>query len=112
MGLEYYLIKPRTKEMFYLGKYDWYLLEGISRYQCMTAEYENYKDVLKDLIFADCYDADDTMEYMCTLASEIFDFVEGEKVQIVSDCDDDIFWSRYKEVKDICNIARSIYGDC
>lgn len=111
MSAEYYIIKPRTKEKFYLGRQPFYMLEGINRHDIQVAEYEHYKDVIKDIIEADCYDLDDTMEYLTTLANEIFEFVEGEQVQVVSDCDDITYWFQYKEVKCICEITRRIYGD-
>lgn len=112
MGLDYYIIKPRTKEMFYLGRELWYQLEGMQHYKCGSVEYEDMYDVVHDIIEAHCYNPEDTMEYITTLAYEIFDFVEGEEVQLVSDCDEDTSWlNEYKEVKDIMEISRRIYGN-
>lgn len=111
MGVEYYIIKPKTKEMFYLGKDLWYQLEGISHFSPKYTEYECVEDVICDIIKAHCYVDDDRMEYITTLAYEIFTFVEGEKVLLVSDCDEDISWrDEFKEVKDIIEISQQIYG--
>jgi len=113
MGIEYYIIKPRTKEMFYLGKDLWYNLEGIPSKEPNFPEWEDWEDVLCDIIRARCFVSDDTMEYMMNLASEIWDFCDCEEVRLANDCEgDNLEWlSEYKEVKDISDICREVYGD-
>lgn len=112
MGIEYYIIKPRTKEMFYLGKDLWYNMEGIPQREPNFTEYRDWEDVACDLIRARCYSCEDTMEYISLLAQEIYDFTDLEEVRIANDCEDDISWLKeYKEVKDISDICREAYGD-
>lgn len=111
MGVEYYIIKPRTKEMFYLGKGQWYWLEDMPIRNPRIPMYETYDEVLVDIIQTGCYVEDDTMKYMVTLANAIFQFVNGAEVQLVSDCDSDTPWlNTYKEVGDIQAISREVYG--
>lgn len=116
MGVEYYIIKPRTQEKFYLGKDLWFNLDGMSHLKCCYAEYENWIDVLKDIVQAECYNIDDRMEYMRLLSEEIFDFVDTEEVRVANDCESEEYtdepnWQEFKETKCICEITRRIYGD-
>ena len=59
MGTEYYILKPRTKEMFHLGKDLWYNLEGISQREPNFPEWQEYEDTACDIIRAHCYVSDD-----------------------------------------------------
>lgn len=112
MGVEYYLIKPRTAEMFYLGKGSWRSMEEMPDIKARKTEYNDYVDILADMVRAGCYTQEDTMEFMTQLAYEIFDFQEEDEVQLVSDCDNDTEWlAAYKEVKSIIDIAEEIYKE-
>ena len=111
MGIEYYIIKPRTEEKFYLGKDLWYNLEGMPQREPNFPNYQEWEDVACDIIKARCFSSDDTMEFIMLLSSEIYDFVESEEVRIANDCEDEIDWMDYKEVKDIHEICREVYGD-
>lgn len=111
MGVEYYIINPKTKEMFYLGKDLWYQLEDISQFSPQYTNYECVDDVICDIIRAHCYVDEDRMEYITTLAYEIFTFVDGQEVLLVSDCNEDTSWlNEFKEVKSIIEISKYIYG--
>lgn len=111
MGTEYYILKPRTKEMFHLGKDLWYNLEGISQREPNFPEWQEYEDTACDIIRARCYVSDDNMEYIMSLAYEIFEFCDCEEVRLANDCENDISWlDEYKETMSISDICRKVYG--
>lgn len=112
MGIEYYIIKPRTKEMFYLGKDLWYNMEGLPQREPNFTEYRDWEDVACDIIRARCWVSDDRMEYIMELADAIYEFCDCEEVRLANDCEDNAEWlNEYKETVDISDVCRKVYGD-
>lgn len=112
MGTEYWLLSPRTKESFYLGKNRWYQMDKLNYCHAEEPDYECTKDVMVDIIEADCWDCEDTLGYLLELAHEIFQFTLRGPVQLVNDCMDDFeeLMEGVTEVKDIIEITESYYS--
>ena len=113
MGVEHYILKPRTKEMYYLGKGSWHFLGGIPNYRADFTAYDYWEDVACDIIKAGCYSCEDTMLFISSLAEDIFDFCECEEVRLANDCEMNAneWLDTYTEVKSIENICREVYGE-
>lgn len=108
MGVEYYLVKPDKQEIFELGRHI-EPFEGIRAYPAKPAyaEYDYFKEFFLDLVesngslIGDSY----TFEEVQNFAYEIWEWIEGEKVYITSDCSKDESWTTY-------NVTGSIYDYC
>lgn len=112
MVTEYWLLSPRTKETFYLGKNKWYQMEGLNNHHAEYSEYECTKDVMLDIIDADCWECDDTLGYLLELAHEIFSFTLKGPVQLINDCMENFpeLMEGTTEVKDIIQITENYYS--
>lgn len=103
MATEYYIIKPETKQQFYLGRRITHL-DGIPNYtynkepNCSTWEYPD--EVVEDLWLNASYflEGDYRLEQIKMFAMEIYEFCLG-KVFLISDCNDD--YVKYRDYEEI-----------
>lgn len=106
MGIEYYIIKPSTKEKFYLGKH-WGTLEGIVQwchhadinYEGAYTDYECFNDFVVDVIdnLYDVLPSFYTWESILDFLYKIYEFIQ-DKVYIDNDCSDNTSWVDYKKI--------------
>ena len=101
MGIEYYLVKPEKKEVFYLGKH-FTCPDGIAdRNYKKEADYIDYDcwddflwDFLKDNSF--CFD-DMTLENIKEAIYKVYEWCSDGKVYFDHDCNNNREWTDWKE---------------
>ncbi len=100
MGVEYYIVKPSKKQIFYLGRRISYL-EGISNNikGADYASYENYQDVWLDVFENSHYFLESNYELaqLNEFFYEIFEFCD-DKVYLDNDCNDNRIWKDWEEI--------------
>lgn len=102
MGTEYYIIKPATKQKFYLGRRISYL-DGINSWcHKQKAEYcnwENYQEVLADIFENSQYflERDISMGQLQDFCYAIFEFC-NDQVYLDNDCSNNTVWFDYEEI--------------
>lgn len=119
MGIEYYLIKPEKKEIFYLGKH-FVGFEGIpsATYKDIKdASYPDYEDwdeffwdTLKEnwsyFLFCDL-----TLEQASTVIYEIYEWCISDKVILDHDCSSTTsVWTKWKETGNISSILERLHN--
>lgn len=105
MATEYYIVKPETKQVFYLGKRISYL-DGICEFsrtnEAKYPTWECYEDVVFDIqenakYFLQGW-SDITVGQVWDFCSQIWDFCEG-KVYLDNDCSDNHkVWKDWEEI--------------
>ena len=110
MSTEYWIVNPRKKEIFYLGKH-WDSLDGINQYtykaKAEIPTWEDYHEVVLDLIGNNCnyLQPTDTLGRINRMAYEIFQWCYGEEVYVDSDASDNcVNWSSWDETGDMLKI--------
>ena len=119
MGIEYFLIKPEKKEVFYLGKH----FSGFSEIPSMTyrasledATYPNYddwEDFFWDTLrenweyFLYC---DLTLEQASEVIYRIYEWCTSDRVILDNDCSPSAdLWKDWEETGDITKILGEIH---
>lgn len=119
MGIEYYLVKPEKKELFYLGKH----FEGFSNIKntnycniltkASFPEYDDWYDFFWDTLqtnwsyFASC---DLTLEQTSDVIHQIYEWCISDRVILSSDCSSTCeIWKDWKETGDITSILEKIH---
>lgn len=108
MATEYYIVKPGSKELYYLGKH-LRTFEGINdiRYRCSAdyIRYENSHELMMELL--DNYDYDCgwmTIEQLQYLAHNIYEWC-NEPVILDNDCSDTFNnYNDYTETGSVLNV--------
>ena len=118
MGIEYYLLKPDKKELFYLGKHFYGFDKIPSATYGKEADYPKYED-WDDFFWSvlrENWDYFMTMEV--TLAEvndiiyKIYDWSVDSKVILANDCQEDAAsWLDWKETESIITILEEIHGE-
>lgn len=101
MGTEYYIVKPKTKQAFYLGKRISYL-DGLSNMEPKYPEWEYWEDVVFDLQQNSRYfleGGDMTVGQVWDFCNAIYEFCDS-KVFLGDDCDETDSITNYKNWKD------------
>lgn len=104
MGTEYYIIKPSTKQKFYLGKRISFL-DGIPTWthsqEARYPEWECWEDVIADIQENARYflEGDYRVGQIWDFCSAIYDFCD-DKVYLDDDCNDENSktWKDYEEI--------------
>jgi hypothetical protein len=102
MASEYYIVKPSTKQIFYLGKRITHL-EGISNWtyskQANYVDWECYEDVVMDLQENSKYfvDADYRIGQIWDFCNAIYEFCDAP-VYMDNDCSDNTEWKDWQEI--------------
>lgn len=100
MGVEHYLVKPKEKTVFELGKGAWSLLDFFKvRSEVLLDEFQEQIDVwnISDLelliegIKTEVFYGDLGQEYLNEVADKIMKFANGNEVYYMSDCYDTYF---------------------
>ena len=111
MGIEYYLVKPRKKEVFYLGKH-MNCPEGITnrtyKDEANYIEYDCFDDFFWDFLkenYETFYDL--TLESAKDAIYEIYKWCD-DKVYWDNDCREDIRWAKWKESKSLTDVFERI----
>ena len=101
MGTEYYIVKPKTKQAFYLGRRISYL-DGLSDREPKYSEWEYWEDVVFDLQENSRYfleGGDMTVGQVWDFCNAIYEFCDSE-VFLGNDCDETDSITNYKNWKD------------
>ena len=120
MGIEYYLVKPEKKELFYLGKH----FNGFSEIRSTTyfesldkanyPTYEDWEDFLWDVLRTNWYyflDCDLTLEQTFDVIHQIYEWCVSDKVILDNDCSNTCeTWKEWKETGDITTILEVIHN--
>ena len=109
MSVEYYIVKPNKKQLFYLGKRISYL-EGIvnNQHEPEYASYETYEDVWLDIFLNSHYflEGDYELEQINNFCYQIFEFCD-DKVYLDNDCNDQKIWDESWEEIDLFDTLES-----
>ena len=119
MGIEYYLVKPKKKEIFYLGKH----FQGFneireatyfSLYEAKYPNYEDWDDFFWDTLrenwdyFQSC---DITLSEVSDVIHQIYEWCYSDEVILDHDCSKSYkIWSSWKETGDITTILEKIHN--
>ena len=120
MGIEYYLIKPEKKEMFYLGKH-FNGLDCIKEVKYCNnldeADYpscEDWEDFFWDALrnnweyFSSC---ELTLEQTSDVIHQIYEWCISDKIILDNDCSNTCEnWKNWRETGDITSILESIHS--
>lgn len=121
MGIEYYLLKPEKKEVFYLGKHFLEFTEIPSmeyRRSIGDASYPSYEDW--DDFFWDTlktnwdyfYPCDLTLEQVSNVIHKIYEWCISDKVILDHDCSETTeIWKDWKETGDITEILERVHKE-
>jgi len=88
MGIEYYLVKEEEKELFYLGKPNWFMLfdkNEILIKNRYKSPYELYHGIFFHI--APSFDESTSVGYFKDLSEKIFDWAGDSKIRLTSDMD-------------------------
>ena len=99
MGTEYYIVKPSTKEIFYLGKRIRFL-DGVNQTEAKYVEWECYHDCLEDLFLNNFYffESDYSLSQIYDFVEKLYNFCDAP-VYFDNDCSETFCnWKDYKEV--------------
>lgn len=120
MGIEYFLVKPEKKEIFYLGKHfnGFNEIKSTKYYESLDrADYPSYEDwddffwdTLKEnwLYFLHC---ELTLEQTSDLIHEIYEWCTSDKVILDNDCSPTAaIWKAWKETGDISAILENLHS--
>lgn len=104
MGIEYYLVKPKEKEVYWLGKHIRYFNAIPFNQKAIKFPYKSYFDILVDLAFNG--PANYTLREIRYIAQSIFDWGKGSKISMISDlCDD---FDKIKDFKETGSIEDAL----
>ena len=118
MGIEYYLLKPEKKEIFYLGKH-FNGFNGIkamtyttSTYEADYPEYEDWDEFFWDALrenwdyFSSC---DISVNQISEVIYSIYEWCVSDKVILDNDCSETFpVWQDWKETGDITQVIEKI----
>lgn len=101
MGIEYYLVKPEKKEVFYLGKH-FTCPDGIAnrtyKKEADYIDYDCWDDFLWDFLKDNSSYFDDiTLENIKEAIYKVYEWCSDGKVYFDHDCNDDREWTDWKE---------------
>lgn len=116
MGIEYYLVKPEKKEVFYLAKH-FVCPEGIPQYKYGNKpdyiSYEDFNDFFWGILkenwnyFADC---DITLNDTESIIFDIYQWCAYDKIYFDNDCSDNAKnWLEWKETGDITLLLEKLH---
>ena len=109
MGTEFYMVKPRKKEVFYLGKH----VEPLDcvRISASTADYldcDCFHDFFLDFLGNNpdgLVGSDRTLDDITEFAHRLYEWCD-DKVYFSNDCCDDVkLWENYKETGSIIDFC-------
>ena len=103
MAIEYYVIKPAKKEVYYLGKH-MMCPDGMANKhynkEATYLEYDCYDDFFWDFLrenYHEFVNTDYTLEQISNLIYNLYDWCEYDKVYFDNDCNDEVEWKDWKE---------------
>lgn len=104
MGTEYYIVKPSTKQVFYLGRRISHL-QGLCNWifskEARHAEWECFEDVVFDLQENSRYflegSSDITIGQVWDFCYQIYEFCDAP-VYMDNDCSDNLEWREWEEI--------------
>ena len=119
MGIEYFLVKPKKKEVFYLGKH-FNGFNGIpsmiyrASLDCATyPDYETWEDFFWDTLrenweyFLNC---ELTLDQTSDIIHKIYEWCYSDEVILDSDCHDSSnIWKDWKETGNISSLLEEIH---
>lgn len=108
MGVEYYLVKPNQKEIFYLGKH-FRCPEGIVnrnyKDKANYIDYDCWEDFLWDFIRENSFYFEDlTLESIKEAVYRVYEWCLDDKVYFDHDCNDSREWTDWKETGSLSDI--------
>lgn len=112
MGIEYYLVKPDKKEIFYLGKH-FSCPDGIKNRNYTESytyiDYDCWDDFFWDFLrenssYFDDISLEDTKEVLY----ELYEWCLDDKIYFDHDCNDNREWAGWKEVNSLSNIIKEV----
>ena len=112
MGIEYYLIKPRKKEIFYLGKHmncPEGIINRIYKDKADYIEYDCFDDFFWDFL-RENYEIfyDFTLESIKEIIYEIYNWCNDDKIYWDNDCREGIKWANWKETGSLTDILERV----
>lgn len=103
MAIEYYVIKPAKKEVYYLGKH-MICPDGMANKhynkEATYLEYDCYDDFFWDFLrenYHEFVNTDYTLEQISNLIYNLYNWCEYDKVYFDNDCNDEAEWKDWKE---------------
>ena len=118
MGIEYYIVKPKKKEIFYLGKH----FNGFneiknttynSLFEATFPNYDDWDDFFWDTLkenwdyFNGC---ELTLEQASNVIHDIYEWCVSDEVILDNDCSDSFnIWKNWEETGDICTILEKAH---
>lgn len=120
MGIEYYLLKPEKKEIFYLGKHflgfeeipSMIYREGIEG--AAYPSYEDWDDFFWDTLKTNWdyfYPCDLTLEQVSNVIHKIYEWCISDKVILDNDCSETAeIWKDWKETGNITKILEEVHN--
>lgn len=108
MGIEYYLVKPNKKEIFYLGKHIGCPEGIVDRTYKNEAEYINYdcwEDFFWDFLREShvCF-SDITLEKANEIIYSVYEWCLDDKVIFDNDCREGVDWLDWKETGSLISL--------
>ena len=112
MGTEYYLVKPKKKEVFYLGKHftcPFGVADRTYKNNACFIDQDNFDDFLWDFLR-------DNSEYFYGLKLEdikevlykVYEWCSGDKIYFDNDCNDKAEWTDWPETASLSDIIKEI----
>lgn len=115
MGLEYYLVKPCKKEIFYLGKH-MNCPEGIAertyRDKPEWIDYDCYDDFFWDFLrenYEEFLQTELNLERLRDVIFSIYSWCIDDKVYFDNDCNDNAEWINWKETGSLSDVLRKAH---
>lgn len=112
MGIEYYLVKPNQKEVFYLGKH-FTCPHGITnktyKDNANFIDYDCWEDFFWDFIKENSFYFEDiTLEDTKEAIYRIYEWCLEDEIYFDHDCNDNREWTDWKETGSLSNIIEEI----
>ena len=112
MGIEYYLVKPSQKEIFYLGKHftcPYGIVNRAYKNEANYIDYDCWEDFLWDFLRDNSFFFEDvTLEDTKEIIYKIYEWCLDDKVYFDHDCNDNREWIDWKETGSLTDIAEGI----
>ena len=112
MGTEYYLVKPKKKEVLHLGKHftcPFGVANRIYKNNACFIDQDNFDDFLWDFLRDNSeYFNDLKLEDIKEILYKVYKWCSGDKIYFDNDCNDKAEWMDWKESSSLSNIIKEI----
>lgn len=114
MGTEYYILKPKTKQIFYLGK-RLHEFGGFPRYQADFSNYEDFEEFFWEVLQENkefFFDLEFNLQEISEILYYIYSWTEYDEIRIGNDCEEGAEeWLEWEEDGSVFEIIGNIIKD-